>query len=833
MNVRNSIYKNAAKTIFFVFCIQIAGHSASFKGIVIDKENSNKPIPGVFVSCGNTLNRTITDDQGRFSLEGCVPDPVSVKASFSTPFISISWNMHDNIMNFSQALGLTSISIFRLNGSRVFHAFIDENHQLVRLPCLGQGIFIIRASFFDNSQLSWKWTAFEKQGVFKGLARSRQVFTKKASSIGETSLLFRHDSYYPVNQSLLRESDSLIVEMKPDPRWVVFDPGKIHTYAFTLTDDDSLLMEKNARKEKFVPAEFSFDGVAFGKVGLRYKGSYYYSLPRCFDSLTGARQPMPECAKVSLKIKFSEYEDGKHFNELKFLNLHSMSLDPSKMHEMLSYRFFREMGMYTSRTAYAKVFINGVFRGLFLAVENFDGRFAKSRWPSHGDGNLYKEVWPISSDKNYYTNNLVTNYSSTEIGNVKRMMDFYKALKTTTAATFVRDISPFMDLDYWLRYIVVDRAVHNADGAMTWYYTKNWTGNHNYFFYEDDYESGKLWLCPWDLHETLAKTDPIVDDCNEPEWNVAPQNCQPVPVWDGSLAIPAHCDKLTGLTADVLWDPYVAAGEQFLKTLFPVQRTQSIIDTLKNLIDSVVSADPLLEVNRWRNEVKDLRLAMITLNKGFDDYIHKRALTIDPSECVKPIPDSGFLSIDRVNNFEFSFPPAPLSLWTTDYASPQSGATLSLDTSAPLCGLSDLRCSFRFLPDDTSKQFNVWSESEIFFRQQVDCRKLKQLRMQLKSDTLRYCRICLLSKEYENHKVIDAYGWDIPVGSISKVYAFDASTISYSVFGKQDNPDLLDSVLATTEGIGIVVYPHFSTSGKMTVIPDSGYIKIDNIMFDF
>jgi spore coat protein CotH len=87
----------------------------------------------------------------------------------------------------------------------------------------------------------------------------------------------------------------------------------------------------------------------------------------------------------------------------------------------------------------------------------------------------------------YYQSALVTNKNLEDTGNGIRMCYFAKAIFSFTKETFINQVSPFIDLDYWCRYIAVDRAIHNADGIMTWYCDRQltWSNNHNYYFYQE------------------------------------------------------------------------------------------------------------------------------------------------------------------------------------------------------------------------------------------------------------------------------------------------------------------------------------------------------------
>jgi spore coat protein H len=814
--------------IFFGICLPV-----TFSGVVVDIENANKPIPGVWVSAGHTLFRTITDEQGRFSIDAPQTNIHSINIQLSKSTISIPWDRRKRFIDLSNASASTSISLYSLKGSRLFHRDILTKNRFVRIPSVAQGIFILKIDFNNHSSYSWKWSALSPRGIFSvpivgpGLGKS-------AYDGGETLLLFRHDDYFPFERKLGSPAQDLIISMRPDPCRFIFDRTKIHSYFFTVTHADSLFLEQHAFEEQYVSADFSFDSVPFGKVGLRFKGSKYYLLKDCFDSL-GRVTTNPLCAKVAMKVKFDKYDDTARFYSLKRLNMHAMSDDPSKMHEMLCYKLFRDMGIYAPRTAYMKLFVNGSFQGLFLAVEEIDGRFTKSRWPYYGDGNLFKEKWPNWANHFYFEEGLITNNQPQDSGNGKRMSDFSRAILSSTKETFVKNVSPYMDLDYWVRYIAVDRAIHNADGVMTWYYDRKsgWLGNHNYYFYQEENPGGKIWLIPWDLPATLTKTDPIVDDKNMPDWYVEPDTCAPKPIWGTDYGFPPHCDPLTALTADVLWDNFAKAGEQFLAGCFKSDTMKQKIDTYKTLIEPVVAQDSAIKFKTWENEVRDLRLTMDILNTTFTDYIRKKAVAFDTAEFFTPFPDAGFLSTERVNNFEFSAI-VPMTPWSQSFSSLGTTVSLSVDTISPLWGKSDVLSRFVFVPLDSSKTYAEWIQNFLYFKEEKNLKDLKQIRMNLKSDASRTIFVFLSSKAYDRLGSENAYGWwSVPINTTSKQYTFEMSRISYPTWGDPGNPDILDTVVSTASGIGFSPQPRFNNIGKLSVIPDSGFLRIDNIFFEF
>jgi hypothetical protein len=95
--------------------------------------------------------------------------------------------------------------------------------------------------------------------------------------------------------------------------------------------------------------------------------------------------------KRSWKINFKvgEGDDGKVLGMWRF-NLKAMYNDPSQMREALAWRLFDQVGIPASRHSYAKLGINGHYRGLFSLIEQVDKGFLKDHFGKHDEGNLYK-----------------------------------------------------------------------------------------------------------------------------------------------------------------------------------------------------------------------------------------------------------------------------------------------------------------------------------------------------------------------------------------------------------------------------------------------------------
>ena len=243
-----------------------------------------------------------------------------------------------------------------------------------------------------------------------------------------------------------------------------FDDTVIHTYVITAAPAELAklpMLAKNPMTENmYVPATAIVDGDNVGMVGIRFKGAYG-TLQSCIDKTFKVT-----CPKMSYKVKFDAFDMNKRFKGLKKVNLHAMIADQTKMHEHIAYKLYRDMGLVASRSAHAKVTINGEVRGLYAVTEAPDGRFTADRFAPDGDGNLYKEVWPTSTDPKYYQSHLETNEDM--VMTHDKFIAFATELKASQVpAELTKTLDKWASMDYMLRYNAVDRIISNWDGMVT------------------------------------------------------------------------------------------------------------------------------------------------------------------------------------------------------------------------------------------------------------------------------------------------------------------------------------------------------------------------------
>jgi hypothetical protein len=224
------------------------------------------------------------------------------------------------------------------------------------------------------------------------------------------------------------------------------------------------------------------------------------------------------------------------------------------------------MGIAAPRAMHARVNINGKLEGLFIAVEQVDGRFTRSRFTEGGKGNLYKEVWPMHDSPDTYRAALETNEDSNPP--MDQIVGFAAATKAGSAA-----VERYADRGYVARFLAADRVMANDDGSAHWWCLSvgqgnnpGGIGNHNYYWYEDEL-GGRFWLIPWDMDSSLRATEFVRI---KPEWRTtAPCSCSGNPPQR-----PTSCDPLFSIWAGWSAD-YEAAVDEFLSGPFERSRVDS------------------------------------------------------------------------------------------------------------------------------------------------------------------------------------------------------------------------------------------------------------------
>lgn len=637
----------------------------------------------------------------------------------------------------------------------------------------------------------------------------------------------------------------------------VFNQDELKEYHITIDEDVYSDLQAHGVDKVYRPASLRVVAKAgeslFESIGLRYKGAW--TLSHCWNDFGGVRSHAGECAKLSLRISFKRYDDQQRFHGLKNLNLHALSADASKMRDSLSYGIFNEFGIDAPLTAHAKLFINGRYEGLVLAVEQIDGRYTKAHYAKGGDGNLYKEIWPVADlSPDHVRSALKTNE---EVGDVSDFIAFGNQVAQATAATFSADMADWTDIGALVRYMAVDRALQNWDGITAFYSPRT---PHNFYWYHDDGPIDMFHLVPWDLDNTFPPFDPFMNPqqwvtaAPIPNWNVKPADCTPMSVWtanDPTRVTPPGCDNLIHLLAHNHWDDFAAAGQELLDTIFVYDALNAKVTRWAELVAPAIADDPYVNTQEWERRVDELRGILQDAIFDFEQhllegYIEQSHWDEPDADALNAPTDETGLRRDIIHNYEFIDGAADTApIWTYDYASSGTTTVTTWSTADPLSGLADLRMEV-----DYTRIPGAWNEVagvavEVDGGGTIDVSKMVEMSVTLRADRERNLRIDFRSPVYSAlyGGIWEVFSRDIIVTSAPTTFKITLGSISYPDWAKAEwagaqgwtgsDAAARAEVLSRLSAVVFELYPQRSNDGEMIAETEHATLQIDNIYFRF
>lgn len=789
--------------------------SISFANVIningsIRSVETGKPIIGATISIKNMPTVTMSDSLGRFTIR----DTINKRSFFNANSYvnSKRLSIKNSMLRWDQGLDIQKISIFSLNGRKLYSKKIGVGETSVKLPSIAKGIALLSIKI-GNKNYNKKVIAGSNLSFdFNSDNKSKSLRTSDSLVVQ-----FSHPDYILKEEKIKYSDKSLISYLSKSPTAEIFSQDTVHTYSVKIDEAVFDSLAKHAREEFFVPCTLSFNNRNVGVVGIRYQGSDFH-MNLYFDE-NGKKDFVP---KVSFKFKFNEYDINKRFHGLKRLILNAMDTDITCMRNSLSYSLFNDMGIHSCRTAYARLEINGKYEGLFLVLEPIDGEYLDKRFSGFGDGNLYKEVWPGNCTFQQALENLKT---KEYVGNVNAILDFDSAVSEMNLSNFQNEIQKWTDLDYLLKFIAVDRAVIASDGIMTWYVAGKFFGNHNYYWYRENKMDGKFYLLPWDYDATFYAPDALHDIAGVPRWNEPPVDDIFTIFGDSEVMAPSK-DNLIYLLGQTCWERYVDIASEFLNNQFSEENLVNKIEKWRDLIDEHLKNDPNIQgYYDWKNSVDVFIASIKSYRVRYEKLLEGPDTLTIPDVDLTPFDSYSGLWYDRDNNFEFTSDKVSLD-YITAYASDSSVCKVELNKENPLSGSSDIKLTTCFFPTE-----GIWSEWAVFNfpmnKKSYDISNVKKIMVTAKANRTGTVRIAICSNAYPNPHGAK-YGTFISVGSELKEFKIDPDLLFYPDWESQT--DVKDEVMESCTGIDITPDAAFTETGDL-LNPDTVVLHIDNIRF--
>ena len=234
-------------------------------------------------------------------------------------------------------------------------------------------------------------------------------------------------------------------------------------------------------QEERLLAQIEINGEAFDSVGIRYKG---------FSSVSVDRKKNP----FNIKL---DYIKNQNYQGIEKIKLSNVIQDPSFLREVLSYQIARSY-MPSSKSNFAKVFVNDEYLGLYTNVESVNNKFLTSHY--HSSNGTFVKCNPENVDltgENCNLNNSPGSdssnyYSLYDLKSDFGWVDLFDLI--TTLNTRPEDIEKIINIDRTLWMHAFNYALVNFDSYVGY--------AQNYYLYQDKF--GVFQPIIWDLNMSFA-----------------------------------------------------------------------------------------------------------------------------------------------------------------------------------------------------------------------------------------------------------------------------------------------------------------------------------------
>jgi spore coat protein CotH len=279
---------------------------------------------------------------------------------------------------------------------------------------------------------------------------------------------------FGASKNLMAQSDFYAIDHVPEIR-----------LQFTQSNWDEILDGLYLLGEDFrLGADCTIDGIAYDKVGVRYKG---------FSSYSSSRNKNP--LNIDLDYAFSE-QAHQGFHKVKLSNVIQ---DPSFVREVLSYEVARKY-MPASKANYANVYINDTLIGLYTNVEAVNGKFLDEHFgasnttfvkgnPETIDLNGENANLGNSPGTETYNYHSLYNMKSTGSKDWDNLYEFIDVLNTDP-----NNVGSLLNIDRTLWIHAFNYSVINFDSYVGY--------AQNYYLFQD--VNGQFNPILWDLNMSFA-----------------------------------------------------------------------------------------------------------------------------------------------------------------------------------------------------------------------------------------------------------------------------------------------------------------------------------------
>ena len=278
-----------------------------------------------------------------------------------------------------------------------------------------------------------------------------------------------------------------------------FNPEALQRIELWMHGQDWEKLKAAFEENTYYPADMTWNGITVYNIGIRSRG-------------LGSRSS----SKPGLRVDFDRYNNGQQFLGLKSYVLDNLTQDNTGIKETVAMRFFTRIGIRAPRETHARLYVNGVYSGLYGLVESVDKTMMGRVFGSIGDnvqndGYLFEYNYVIGSPWRftyegsdlapYKTRfDIKTNETHAESVIWGPIEELVRLVNDTSSTLFEQTIGPKLNLAEFVRYIAGQNFIAQNDGF------NGYDGMNNFYFYRLENSTSHTFIA-WDEDVAFLQPD--------------------------------------------------------------------------------------------------------------------------------------------------------------------------------------------------------------------------------------------------------------------------------------------------------------------------------------
>jgi len=418
-----------------------------------------------------------------------------------------------------------------------------------------------------------------------------------------------------------------VVSTLAQPGNNIFNDSILHIIEFKNVDVSQISIPYY--KGIYQSVEMKIDGNIVSQVGLTTKGEKSYSAAQ-YD-------------KRPFKIKTDKYIPGQKYEGIKRFNLHNNTYDNSVIREKLTSDAALQLGIPAPKVAFAEVYINGKYWGVYTIVEAQDEIYKRTF--GNNDGYTMESFGSVAHLDNMvyygskpedYQDQYIVDHGNDSVAWSLWINALYKIHTLPPRVAYVDSVSNYIDYQSFFSFNAVLDYNLNAESK-----------NRNGIYYFDQTDKKWYTIC-WDQNVSFP-------DFGDPTQNIFP-----------NTQMTGFLDKYS--TYPQFSEAYNRTLCQLSNIVFTDFEVNSKITAYRNLIDAAVEKDTRksFTYKQYEQSFNDIRDFIQQRNKVVSEFLDEKEYSCitsgldleleKPEIQIFPVPANSFLNvIDPMNrNLNFS-----------------------------------------------------------------------------------------------------------------------------------------------------------------------------------